>query len=190
MLIVMVFIVCFGSSMGILQATEDPEAQSTWYSGSRLFGEELHLGWRFGSAIGAVGAVVLELVRQRELSLQLASEFDTPSGSYAVASNLNYEVGDYESDFSGEYDPLPDLTPKSETPTFSYDEDEENIDLVDISRKPSRDATQLDGTDDEDSKDAEPKSESKFEAPLDRILELKSDSESDEDDSNLVDLNK
>ena len=93
---------------------------------------------------------MLEIIRQRELSLHLATEFDTPSGSYAVASNLNYEVGDYESDFSGEYDPLPDLTPKPENAGFSYDEDEENITLVDFSKKPAaQEATLLDGTEDD-----------------------------------------
>ena len=68
MFIVMLFIVCFGSGMGILQATEDPEAQQSWYSGSIVFGEELRLSTSYGAFIGGVGAIVLEIIRQCELA--------------------------------------------------------------------------------------------------------------------------
>jgi len=67
MLVLMVTILTFAVALGIVQGTMDPESANSTWSTLSLFSAELDVSEKVGLFVGAISAVIVELIRQMEV---------------------------------------------------------------------------------------------------------------------------
>ena len=98
MLCLMITIIIFATSLGFIQGTMDPESATNSWSTLSLFSEELDFSEKVGIVVGALSAVILEVIR--EMEVRHRAPYKESTGTFADSDNLNFDT-DSEGDFSG-----------------------------------------------------------------------------------------
>ena len=161
---VILFSTClFGISLGFIQGYMDPESHRSSYVVMYKFSRELELSQVMGMYLGAFTAVLIEALRQMEVRYRKPTSgknsLESQLEQHADSQNLDFEDDPEEFTPGGiwAYEHRQSMGHNNFNPL--YDEDEERISLVNVVSAPV----------------------TKNEKENYQTLELKSDSESDEE---------
>lgn len=97
MMVLMLTILAFAVSLGIVQGTMDPESSNSVWSTLSLFTDELDVSEKVGICIGVFSAITIEIIRTMEVKHR--QPYKEITGTFADSDNLNFDT-DSEGEFN------------------------------------------------------------------------------------------